>query len=70
MSGCLWFLFDRRYNVASCLNCVDNYSTIQICDNVSNLGKIYRLGLKYLQWQLIKDTAYFKYSKYVDKSVF
>ena len=33
--------FDRRYTVASCSNCVDNYSTMQISNDESNFDKIY-----------------------------
>ena len=43
---------------------------MQICNNGSNFDKIYKLVLKYLQWQLIMDTAYFEYPKYIDKSIF
>ena len=50
MSGLLPLIsYDCRYTVASCLNCVDNYSNMQICNDVSNFDKIYKLILKYLQ---------------------
>ena len=49
MSGLLPLIpYDRRYTVASCLNYVDNYSTMQMCNNVSNFDKMYYLVLKYL----------------------
>ena len=54
MSGLLRMIpNDLRYTVASCLNCIDNYSTMQICNNVSNFDKIYKLVLLYLQWHYI-----------------